>query len=126
MPPYEEEGSYETSTDNFKNVSGDGTTGNNTDLVVVEVDHRAQVSNLRITGANSHIYDLVVRDQDGSNESIVKTLVGSDIDEGTFRDPALRNIGAQREVALVNRESLSDANYGISIEVDEVRRGVEG
>lgn len=125
MPPYEQEADYFTRTASFKNVSGDGTTAADTDLVVIEFDHMAQVSNLRITGANSEIYDVVVRDQDGTNPEVVYTLVGSDLDEGTFRNPAVRNMGAQKEVAIINREQLADANYGVNLEVDQMRRRQE-
>lgn len=121
MPPLDEESEYTTSTANFKNVSGDGTTAANTDLAVIEVSHKAQLTNIVITGANTEIYDIVRRDQDGSNSTVAKTLVGSDIDKGDFEDPFLRNIGSQREVAVINREQLADANYGVSIEVDELR-----
>lgn len=117
----DEEDDYTTTVANFKNVSGDGTTAADTDLIVVEVSHLAQLTNIVITGANSEIYDIVIRDQDASNASVEKTLVGSDVDKGDFEDPFIRNIGAQKEVAIINREQLADANYGVSIEVDEIR-----
>lgn len=126
MPGLNEEQDFTTNTVNFKNVSGDGTVTTDTDLVVQEVSHKAQLTSLRITGDNSQIYDVVARDQDGSNETVVKTFVGSDIDEGNFEFPVVRNIGAQREVAVINRDQLADANYGVSIEVDELRRGSRG
>lgn len=122
MPPLEKKEDYTTTTGNFKNVAGDGTTAADTDLVVVEVDHKAQLSNLRISGANSEIYDVVVRDQDASNASVVNTLVGSDLDEGNFEFPVVEEIGAQKEVAIINREQLADANYGVSVVVDELKR----
>jgi hypothetical protein len=122
MPPLSEEDEYDTNTQNFKNVNGDGTTSADTDLVVQEVTHKAQLSNIVITGANSEIYDVVARDQDGSNSTVIATLVGSSIDKGSFEEPFIRNIGANREVAVINRSQLNDANYGVYIEVDELRK----
>lgn len=122
MPELSEEDEYDTTVVNFKNVSGDGTTSSDTDLAVLEVSHKAQVTNIVITGDNSELYDIVRRDQDGTNETVAKTLVGSDLDKGDFENPFIKNIGAQREVAVINRTQLDDANYGISIEVDELRR----
>mgnify|MGYP006928063219 FL=1 len=125
MLPFVEEENYKTLTDSFKYISGDGTTAAGTELVVIEFPHRAQISNLRITGASSNLYDVVARDQDGTNPEVLLSLVGTDLDEGTFREPAIKNIGAQREVAVINRTQLSDANYGVNIEVDHMLRRVE-
>lgn len=126
MPPIEDEDMLETLTGTFTNVTGDGTVPADTDLIVVEVDHMAQLTNLRITGGSTENYDVVVRDQDASNPSVEQTYVGSDIDEGKFENPAVRNIGAQKEVAIINRTQLDDDNYGVNVEVDQLERGVEG
>lgn len=122
MPPFVEEDRFKTTTDSYKNTGG--TVATDTDLVVVEVDFKAQLSNLRITGATSELYDVVVRDQDGTNPTTEKSFVGSDLNEGNFESPALRNIGAQKEVVVINRTGLADDNYAVNIEVDEAEAGV--
>jgi hypothetical protein len=122
MPNYEDLGKFEAVSGTSSNISGDGTTAADTDLVVIEVDHMSVVTNLRVTGATSEVYDLVVRDQGGANSEVRKTLVGSDLDDGDFEEPAVRNIGAGREIAVINRTQLDDDNYGINLLVHELKR----
>lgn len=122
MPQYEDLEKFEASSATFKNLSGGGTTAAATDLVTIQVDHLAVMTNLRITGAAEEVYDLVVRDQGGGNSEIRKTLVGTDLDEGDFEEPAVRNIGAGREVVVINRTALDDDNYGVNILVHELKR----
>lgn len=117
MPLYSEREDYEKATGTFKNVSGDGTVSADTDLVVIEVPHVGFVTRLEITGANLEHYDLVFRDQDGSNSTVKRSYATSDLRIGDFRDPVADEFGAQREIAVINRTQLADANYGVNIDV---------
>lgn len=124
MPNYEDIGEYEAVSGTFKNVTGDGTTVLDTDLIVIEVDQLAVLTNFRVTGAESEVYDLVIRDQDASNPEVVKTLVGTDLDEGDFEEPAVRNVGAGKEIAVINRTPLADNDYGVNVLVHKLQRDV--
>jgi hypothetical protein len=117
MPDRSRLSDFEHKDRSFKNVSGDGTTAADTDLAVVEVDYLSHVTGLEISSASEHIYDLVVRDTDGQNPTVRKTVHGNDIDQGNFLEPALENIGASQEVALINREQLADENIAIYLKV---------
>lgn len=122
MPNYEDLEKFEAVSGTFSNVSGDGTTAVDTDLIVIEVDHLSVITNFRVTGASSEVYDLVIRDQNNANSEVIKTLVGTDLDEGDFEEPAVRNIGAGEEIAVINRTALDDDNYGINVLVHELKR----
>jgi len=53
MPSYEDLEKFEAVSGTSSNISRDGTTAADTDLVVSEVDHMSVVTNLRVTGATS-------------------------------------------------------------------------
>lgn len=97
-----------------------------TDLLVVEVDKMAQLSNLQIGAPAEHDFRVEVRDQDGSNNTIEARYSsiggGSDglsLDVGSFTDPVVE-IGASREVAIINSTALSADDYSINVRVDEL------
>jgi len=121
MPSKSKEEEYAVSTARFSNTSGDGTTSSGTDLAVIEVTHKAQLTEVDITGDNSELYDVKLRDQDASNPSTERTYVGSDIQRGDFEDPAVPKIGANREVAVTSAVQLADANYALNVTVHELQ-----
>jgi len=120
MPGSDDRDDYVTRYGNFNNESGDGTTSGDTDLITLEVDHRTQVTHLDIQGAAANLYALNVRDQDGTNESTVKTFYGSDVGKGDFQDPVVTDVGAAREVVVTNLTQLSDDNFSVNLEIDEL------
>jgi len=122
MPGIEKDVRYDSRTATFNNATGDGTTAADTDLVVIEVDHKSQLSTIHISGSARNLYEVVVRDQDATNSQTIKSLAVQDTNLGDFEFPFIRNIGAQKEVAVVNKTQLSDAEYAVNIEVDELRR----
>jgi hypothetical protein len=120
MPTYDNLDDYSVSTDTFKNVSGDGTVAVDTDLAVIELDQSGQLTSLRITTETAEVFDVVLRDQDGSNPTTVKTFVGSDLDEGDFEEPVVREVGASSEIAVINRAQLNDEDVGVNAVAHEL------
>jgi len=93
-----------------------------TDLLVYENDHLAQVSQLEITGPDQQDFRLEVRDQDGSSATVKKNYASvSNLNRGEFDDPVLE-WGASQEVAVVSSTSLSGDDYAVNLTVDEVER----
>lgn len=120
MPTYDKLDEYVPRTGNFKNVNGDGTTALDTDLVVIEADQSSHLTNLRITAESPELYDVVVRDQDGSNPTVEKSIYGSDLDEGDFEEPVVREIGANKEVAIINRAQLPSEDIAVNLVLHEL------
>jgi len=120
MPRSEDREKYQRRTGTFENTSGDGTVAADTDLAVLEVSHVSHVTSITITGANLERYDVVVRDQDGSNETVVRSYATSDLDTGTFENTVYSTVGAQQEIAVINRTQLSDANYAVNVDIHEL------
>lgn len=104
--------SYESETAN-----GDGA---DSDLLVYENTYKARLSNLHITGPDAQDFEVVVRDQDGSNSTTKKFLANvQDANLGNFDDPVLE-WGANQELAIINSSALSADDYGINAVIDEL------
>lgn len=105
------ETSYHSTTANGSNVD--------TDLLAVQTDKEAQLSNIQIDGPDAQNYAVVVRDQGGGNATDERRYFQVDhADRGDFENPELE-WGANREIAVVNRSSLSADDYSINVTVDE-------
>jgi len=109
------EDEYETQ---YQTATANGS-GADSDLLVVEVSQSFQVSNVQIDGSDAQDYSLVVRDQDSTNATDKRRYFNvSNVNRGTFEDPELE-VGAQKEVAVVNRTALSADDYSINLTIDE-------
>lgn len=122
MPGIDEEDRYTTKTGNFKNKSGDGVTDPGTDLIVIEVDHKSQLSRLHISGTARNLYSIEVRNQDATGVEVLKSFAVQELTVGDFEFPIIRDIGAQKEVVLTNNTELSDSEFAANMEVEELRR----
>jgi len=122
MPGINEEDRYVTKVGNFRNETGDGVTDAGTNLIVIEVDHKSQVSRLHISGTERNVYSLETRNQDGTGSETIKSFAVQELTVGDFEFPIVRDIGAQKEIAVVNNTELSDSEFAVNVEVEELRR----
>jgi hypothetical protein len=103
---------YEVTQKNFQSTSGTASSG---DLVVIEVTKDSQLSHLSITAGEKNDFEVVRRDQDGSNETTKLSYHTDSLQEGSFRFPVLDEIGASKEVAV---KLLADGSSGVSYHVN--------
>lgn len=122
MPGIDEESRYKTKIGNFKKETGDGVTSSGTDMIVIEVDHKSQLSRLHISGTDMNQYSIEVREQNATGIEVLKSFTVQEITIGDFEFPIIRDIGAQKEVVLTNNTELSDSEFSANIEVEELRR----
>lgn len=116
MTQREREVEYETQ---YQSTTANGSNAD-TDLLVIETDKQAQLSNIQIDGNDVQDYAVEVRDQDGSNATTKRRYFNvSAVNRGSFEDPELE-WGAQQEIAIVNRTALSADDYSINVIVDEL------
>jgi hypothetical protein len=115
MTRRDREDEYETQ---YQSATANGSNAD-TDLIVVETDKQAQLSNIQIDGNDAQDYVIEVRDQDGSNASTKRRYFAvSNVDRGDFENPELE-WGAKQEIAVVNRTALSAEDYSVNVTVDE-------
>lgn len=116
MTQRDREGEYETQ---YQSATANGSNAD-TDLLVVETDKQAQLTNIQIDGSDEQDFAVEVRDQDGSNATTKRRYFNvSGVDRGDFENPELE-WGAMQEIAVVNRTALSADDYSVNVTVDEL------
>lgn len=105
---------------NFESQTVNGTSADS-DLLVFENTYKARLSKLDIVGADAQDYELVVRNQDGTNSTTKRVYASQqNVERGSFDEPVLE-WGANQELAVRNLTALSASDYGINVTIDELK-----